>query len=284
MPDGQLAALAVDLQLHREPGIPQPGDQRGDVGEARLRRELVAVVAAQHPDQPAHLGERTRARPARSSTAPRRVDSCSASITRRSAPACTTIIETWCAIASCSSRAIRARSSTTASRRARSRSRSASPSWRSRRPTMIRRNTMTRTTTAVKSPIALQLGRVVEGGQQVRRREDDDAGDEPRPRRPHRERVEGAEPAHRDAPGRQRRPGSPSTTSSTCTAMPDRRRVPPPHGHRRRHDPGHHHLGDQFPAARAGPRATWISAPTNSAAARTRSIRSGARRNRMDER
>ena len=48
------------------------------------------------------------------------------STTRRSAPAWMTIIETLCATASCSSRAILARSSTTASRAATSRSRSAS--------------------------------------------------------------------------------------------------------------------------------------------------------------
>jgi hypothetical protein len=46
--------------------------------------------------------------------------------TRRSAPACITIIDTLCATASCNSLAILARSSTTASRAATSRSRSAS--------------------------------------------------------------------------------------------------------------------------------------------------------------
>ena len=56
-----------------------------------------------------------------------------------------TIIETLCATASCSSRAILARSSTTASRAATSRSRSASRARLSRSPTIRRMTTITTT-------------------------------------------------------------------------------------------------------------------------------------------
>ena len=76
------------------------------------------------------------------------------STTRRSAPAWMTIIETLCATASCSSRAILARSSTTASRAATSRSRSASRARRSRSPTIRRRSSIT-TTVPSANPIAV---------------------------------------------------------------------------------------------------------------------------------
>src|SRR3984885_15436046 len=86
------------------------------------------------------------------------------SSTRRSAPARSTIIETLCAITSCSSRATRARSATTASRAATSRSRSAIRARRSRSPTMRRTSSITATVTTVNGTTTCTLAPCAAGG------------------------------------------------------------------------------------------------------------------------
>ena len=132
------------------------------------------------------------------------------STTRRSAPAWMTIIETLCATASCSSRAILARSSTTASRAATSRSRSASRARRSRSPTIRRRSSIT-TTVPSANPIAVLFqwagsASRPTGDRSVsptKRR----AGHEPPARGPDGQAVQRAEPGDRPAAGRQVVPG-----------------------------------------------------------------------------
>ena len=137
--DARPAARAARRRRRTRPG----GRPRAAARPASARRRGPGCgasgslrVAAQHAEQAAHLGERARGpicsivssdlagRACRAAPAP----------AARHRPAAT-IIETWWAITSCSSRAIRARSSTTASRAARSRSRSASCARRSRSPT-----------------------------------------------------------------------------------------------------------------------------------------------------
>ena len=88
-------------------------------------------LPAQHSKQAVASRSRRCDRSARPSASTSRVldgSGAPSSSTLRSAPAWTTIIETWWAITSCISRAIRVRSATTASRAARSRSRSANRS------------------------------------------------------------------------------------------------------------------------------------------------------------
>ena len=60
-PDRQLAPLALDAELDRKAGLAHLRDERRQVVEPRLRRERVGRVAAQHPDQAAHLGQRAAA-------------------------------------------------------------------------------------------------------------------------------------------------------------------------------------------------------------------------------
>ncbi len=108
--------VALDPQVDRHARLAHLLDEIDEVAQARLRRERQLVVgAAQHAEQAAHLGQRRA-----TGRLDRREDlgrgsGRSAPIARRSAPACTTMIETLCATTSCSSRAIRARSSATAS-------------------------------------------------------------------------------------------------------------------------------------------------------------------------
>jgi hypothetical protein len=60
--DGQLAALAVDAELHRQPGLADLRHERRQVGQRRLRRERSGRrVGPQHADQPPHLGQRAAA-------------------------------------------------------------------------------------------------------------------------------------------------------------------------------------------------------------------------------
>ena len=56
-PDGQSARLAGDVQLDRKPRFAHLRHEGREVVEARLRRERVVGVRAEHPDQAAHLGE-----------------------------------------------------------------------------------------------------------------------------------------------------------------------------------------------------------------------------------
>ena len=142
-PDRKLAALARRRGAPRggPPRAPAPRASAGRRAPAAARAGRLHRCAASRPGGASRSARRGRS--ARSSPAPRASSRSSPSSTRRSAPACTTIIETLCAIASCSSRAIRARSSTTASRAARSRSRSASWARRSRSPTTRRTSTIT---------------------------------------------------------------------------------------------------------------------------------------------
>ena len=142
MPDRKLAAVAVDLQLapaSRRRGAGRPGRAR--------RAGPVAGASGSAPSSRSIPSSRrisvSAPRPVRSIvSSTSRVDAFASSSVRRSAPACTTITETWWAITSCSSRAIRARSSTTASRAATSRSRSASWARRSRSPITRRTSSM----------------------------------------------------------------------------------------------------------------------------------------------
>ena len=131
-----------------------------------------------------------------------RVAPLSGSSTRRSAPAWTTIIETLCAIASCSSRAMRARSSTTASRAATSRSRSASWTRRSRSPRTRRTRTITTSVTTAngsRSWKACQPGPAAAARLLSATRDAAPTSELARGRRPHRQSVERAEPGDRGA-------------------------------------------------------------------------------------
>jgi hypothetical protein len=60
-PDRELARLAVDVQLDGQARVAHLRDERREVVQPRLRHERVGVVAAQHPDEAAHLGERAAA-------------------------------------------------------------------------------------------------------------------------------------------------------------------------------------------------------------------------------
>ena len=113
--DWQFALLAVDVELGGGPAS-RSCRTHGQVVEAPAGDQRLVRVAAEHAEQAPHLGRRPpaglfdrlehlargRLRVAEHSAAPRRLR---------------TIVETWSAITSSSSRAIRARSSTTASRR-----------------------------------------------------------------------------------------------------------------------------------------------------------------------
>jgi hypothetical protein len=60
--DGQLAALAVDGELHRQTGLPDLRHERRQVGQRRLRGERPGRgFGPQHADQPPHLGQRAAA-------------------------------------------------------------------------------------------------------------------------------------------------------------------------------------------------------------------------------
>jgi len=61
--DRELAVLAVDLELDRKASLAHLPDEGRQVVESRLRRERIAGVAAQHPDQAPHLGQRAAADP-----------------------------------------------------------------------------------------------------------------------------------------------------------------------------------------------------------------------------
>ena len=142
-PGRQRAALALDARARRG------GRPRASASRAPARRRDRAAATASRRASLRSIPTSRRI----SVSAPRpicsivsstsRVEACSSSRTRRSAPAWTTIIETLWAITSCSSRAIRARSSTTASRAATSRSRSAIRARRSRSPTTRRTSSIT---------------------------------------------------------------------------------------------------------------------------------------------
>ena len=56
--DGQLTALAVDLELHRQAGLADLRHEGGQVGQGGLRREPVRGIGPQHADQAPHLGQR----------------------------------------------------------------------------------------------------------------------------------------------------------------------------------------------------------------------------------
>ena len=112
----QLDRLALDVHLDRKS---RGGDLRREIvepPEARLRGERGAFVGGpQHAEQPAHLRRapaRPRARSRRARHASRRGRRSSM---RRPPRACRTITLIACATTSCSSRAIRARSSAIAS-------------------------------------------------------------------------------------------------------------------------------------------------------------------------
>ena len=114
------------MQLRRAgPARPTSVQQRVEAVEPGLRRELdLVAVAAHRAEEPAHLGERGAAglldAPERVAVLGQLVGSLC-----RTAPTWSTITLTAWATMSCSSRAIRARSSATAMRAAASRSRSA---------------------------------------------------------------------------------------------------------------------------------------------------------------
>ena len=59
--DRQVTPLAFDAQVDRQPCVADLRDQQREVVETRLRCERIGSVAAQHPDQAAHLGQRTPA-------------------------------------------------------------------------------------------------------------------------------------------------------------------------------------------------------------------------------
>ena len=59
---GQLAALALDAQLDRQPRRARALDERAEPVQRRLRRELGEVLAGvQHAEQAAHLAQRLAA-------------------------------------------------------------------------------------------------------------------------------------------------------------------------------------------------------------------------------
>ena len=160
-------------EIDLEPRRPHLPDQGGEVGDPRLwrQRRRTRRCAACRPDAASRSARCVPIRSIVVSTS--RVDSFAGSSTRRSAPACTTIIDTWCAITSCNSRAIRARSSMTASRFASSRSRSARRSRRSRSPTTRRSSTITTTAPAVNGATAVwKIVLLHHLGRQVRHHEE----------------------------------------------------------------------------------------------------------------
>ena len=117
--------LAVDVQAHRQAGAADLVHQRVEVAEPRLGRELDLLALAPHrAEQPAHLGERRAAGLLDAFERLPVLASARGSLCR-TAPTWSTITLTAWATMSCSSRAIRARSSATAMRAAASRSRSA---------------------------------------------------------------------------------------------------------------------------------------------------------------
>ena len=121
-----------------------------------------------------------------------------------------TIIETLCATASCSSREILARSSTTASRAATSRSRSASRARLSRSPTIRRRTTITTTVpSANPTAVLFQFPGLASrpSRQQVGEPDEGHAGHERPARGPDGQAVQGTEPGDRPAAGLQIVPG-----------------------------------------------------------------------------
>ena len=115
-----LRRTALDLEVDRQARFPDLLHQAIEILEARLRRAPAPPPAAQHVHEPSHLCERLAAVCSTTSSASRSF-CCSGRSRRRTAEACTVITLTACPTTSCSSRAIRARSSVTASRASASR-------------------------------------------------------------------------------------------------------------------------------------------------------------------
>ncbi len=111
----QRARLALDAQLDRQPAGGEAAHERADVGEARLRGERdVLVLAAQHAEQAAQLRERLAPGLLDGGEGGLRRASGLRSASRRAAAACTVIALSAWATTSCSSPAIRVRSSSAA--------------------------------------------------------------------------------------------------------------------------------------------------------------------------
>ena len=127
---GQLALVAVDVHGHRQPARAHAAHERLDVAQRRLRRERrIGVLAAQHAEQAPELVQRLAARRSRSPRRRRAASSGRVSASRRAPVACTVIALSACATTSCSSPAMRVRSSATARPAAPARRRSSSSAF-----------------------------------------------------------------------------------------------------------------------------------------------------------
>ena len=116
-PGAQRRRSPVDRSVDGQPGAPELARPAGRAGPAPGGGSQVgapAVACAQHTDHPAHLGQGLPARPPRPSRAPPARPPGPARQPAPTAEACTVMTLTLCPTTSCSSRAIRLRSSATA--------------------------------------------------------------------------------------------------------------------------------------------------------------------------